>query len=184
MRVAITYSATQRTSHLLQSIQQITTGWRLAGDNLTVLCPTSGRVAGDLQLTAVRPGRFPASWKTTFFAVTRYWDPTSQETFSTSAFFNPSAITCTARWILGKPGRASNPTATQEEETNSGSRLIRPAAPVTASNTRFGARLRPATSVGSSVGRPMTGLRGSLPLVFLSRQCGEPWTWTPTAMSL
>src|SRR5436189_168096 len=109
MRVAITYSATLRTSHLLQSIQQITTGWRLAGDNLTVLCPTSGRVAGDLQLTA---------------------------------------------------------------------------APVTASNTRFGARLRPATSVGSSVGRPMTGLRGSLPLVFLSRQCGEPWTWTPTAMSL
>ena len=83
-------------------------------------------------------GRFPASWKITFSAATRYWTPTRQGAFSISAFSNRFSDniwgSTQRRPILEDLDRAT------AEATSNGSRSITPTAPVMDSNIRFGAR--------------------------------------------
>src|SRR5882724_6971147 len=87
-----------------------------------------------------------------------------------------------ARQISARPGSAFNLTETQEEGTSSGSPLIRPAARVTASNTKFGPR-EDATSADSAV-PPTAGPRGKRRSAFLTFPNGELSTWQPTAICL
>ena len=84
----------------------------------------------------------------------------------------------------GQSWTGCNPTETQEEATSSGSPSIRPAARVTASNTRSGARLPLAPASGNSAVPPTAGSPGRLRLIFPTSLYGEHSTWIPMAIFL